>query len=84
MDSTILLTDSSTAFVVGAVLLFLGCGSRFDPDYRLMKARVLALQADPPQPQLGTATTVRALLYLPDGETPSYHWSWCPAPHRGR
>ena len=69
-----------TALLMGGVLLVLGCGSDFDPDYRLVKARVLALQADPPQPQVGAATTLRALVYLPQDETPSYHWSWCPAP----
>jgi hypothetical protein len=68
------------SLLMGGVLLLLGCGSDFDPDYQLKKARVLALQADPPQPQFGTTTTLRALLYLPQDETPSYHWSWCPAP----
>jgi hypothetical protein len=64
-----------------AGLLALGCSDPFTPDYRLVKARVLALQADPPQPQLGESTTLRALLYLPDGTgTPSFHWTWCPAP----
>jgi hypothetical protein len=68
------------ALLIGGILPALGCSSDFDPDYRLTKARVLALQADPPQPQVGTTTTLRALLYLPENETPSYHWSWCPAP----
>jgi hypothetical protein len=66
--------------LIGAVVLLLGCSSGFDPDYRLAKARVLALQADPPQPPFGETTTLRALLYLPANETPTYHWSWCPAP----
>jgi len=62
-------------------LLALGCSDPFTPDYRLVKSRVLALQADPPQPQLGESTTLRALLYLPGAtDTPSYHWTWCPLP----
>jgi hypothetical protein len=68
------------ALLAASVLLALGCGNDFNPEYRLVKARVLALQADPPQPQLGNSTTLRALLYLPEGEPPSYHWSWCPVP----
>jgi hypothetical protein len=66
--------------LMGGVLLALGCDAEFDPDYQLKKARVLALQAEPPQPQVGASTTLRALLYLPDQEAPSYRWSWCPAP----
>jgi len=64
-----------------AGLLALGCSDPYTPDYRLVKTRVLALQADPPQPQLGESTTLRALLYLHEqAEQPSYHWTWCPAP----
>jgi hypothetical protein len=70
----------SPALLIGGALLALGCSSDFTPDYRLVKPRVLALQANPPQPQQGSTTTLRALLYLPENETPSYHWSWCPAP----
>lgn len=66
--------------MVAVALLGLGCSDDFDPDWRLGKARVLAVQADPPQPSFGSSTTLRALLYLPTQETPSYHWSWCPAP----
>src|SRR5512140_2384264 len=68
------------AYFVAFVLPGLGCSSDFDPDWRLGKARVLAVQADPPQPRFGSSTTLRALLYLPAHEAPVYHWSWCPAP----
>lgn len=62
------------------LVLVLGCAGDFDPDWRITKARVLAVQADPPQPSLGSSTTLRALLYLPKDEAPVFHWSWCPAP----
>jgi hypothetical protein len=68
------------ALLLSGILVALGCAGDFEPDWRLMNARVLALQADPPQPQFGGTATLRALLYLPEDETPSYHWSWCPAP----
>jgi hypothetical protein len=72
-------TTRSTVALAG--LLALGCSDPFTPDYRLVKTRVLALQAEPPQPQLGESTTLRALLYLHDlAETPTYHWTWCPVP----
>ena len=75
------MTMRPLALLLGGVLLALGCGSDFDPDYRLVKDRVLALQAEPPQPPQGATTTLRALLYLQDPNgTPRYHWSWCPAP----
>jgi hypothetical protein len=66
-----------------------------DPNFNkpglLKLPRVLAVQAEPPQPSVGTSTTLRALIYLPTsagdaatgagGDTgPQYEWSWCPLP----
>ncbi len=76
------MTMLSRALLVSGLSLALGCSGDFDPDFRLSKTRVLAIQAEPPQPAFGSSTTLRALLYVPDDETPSYRWSWCPAPTR--
>ena len=73
--------------------LALGCA---DPDFNrpelLELPRILAMQAEPPQPSYGTATTLRALIYQPDDRPhadecvgvadpgPKYEWSWCPLP----
>ncbi len=78
-------------FLVGALAL-LGCNNNSFNTPQLLKApRVLAIQAEPPQPSVGTSTTLRALIYLPPvhsdaaicaGVDPAaqYHWSWCPVP----
>jgi len=76
--------------MVGAALAILSCSrSGFNTPTLLNKVRVLAIQADPPQPALGAATTLSKLVYLPpasvDGGIPEvavtgYDWSWCPLP----
>ncbi len=69
-----------------ALALLAGCDSGFDPYNRLESLRVLAIAADPPNPQPGAATTVSALLYTPEdgaSEAPpnvTFAWSWCPFP----
>jgi hypothetical protein len=42
--------------------------------------RLLAVQAEPPNPTFGQPTLLRPLVYLPPGEDVSYEWSWCPVP----
>jgi len=61
-------------------LMLWGCSGDFNTPTKLDQARVLAIQAEPAQPTLGTATSLRALLYLPEGVTATYSWSWCPLP----
>jgi hypothetical protein len=80
-----------------ALALLLGALSSVactDPDFNrpelLRLPRVLAVQAEPPQPSFGTATTLRALIYQPPNTKsdaaecagsdpgPKYQWSWCP------
>ena len=77
----------STIFAVtaGAALALVGCSrSDFNTPTKLNKVRILAIQAEPPQPALGASTTLRALVYQPppaDGGTAeplTYSWSWCP------
>ena len=65
-----------------------GCGSDFDPPYRLTKARVLAIKAEPPGPGYGETATLTPLFYFPDPKLPDAGvtavtrttWSWCPLP----
>ena len=78
------------AFV--SALALLGCGNRnFNTPQLLTTPRVLAIQAEPPQPSFGASATLRALIYLPPvhsdaatcaGVDPAaqYQWSWCPVP----
>ncbi|MEO5767516.1 MAG: hypothetical protein ABIS92_04125 [Polyangia bacterium] len=62
-------------------LIVLGCGPTFDPVARLTKLRVLALRAEPINPQLGELVTLEPLIYAPPemaGQPFTYSWSWCP------
>jgi len=78
--------------LLASALALAGCGdSNFNRPDLLTQPRILAIQAEPPQPPVGTSTTLRALLYQPpvtgDGgacpdpsAAPTYTWSWCPWP----
>jgi hypothetical protein len=72
--------------IAGVALALLACSrSDFNTPTLLNKPRILAIQAEPPQPALGASTTLRALVYQPplgDGGTAgvTYSWSWCPLP----
>jgi len=80
------------AYAFVSALALLGCGNNNFNTPQLLKApRVLAIQAEPPQPSFGTSTTLRTLIYLPPvhsdpatcaGVDPAakYQWSWCPVP----
>ena len=80
---------STTTLMAGVALALFGCSSSdFNTPTKLNKVRILAIQADPAQPALGSSTTLRALVYQPppsaDGGTDAgvsvtgYSWSWCP------
>jgi hypothetical protein len=75
-----------------STLALVGCGNRdFNKPELLNQPRILAVQAEPPQPSFGTATTLRTLVYQPPltansencpnpSAAPTYQWSWCPWP----
>ncbi|MGA7742931.1 MAG: hypothetical protein WCE40_13925 [Polyangia bacterium] len=69
--------------LAGAALALFGCSSDFNTPTLLNKVRILAIQAEPPQPALGASTTLRALVYQPPSAdagvgVTGYSWSWCP------
>jgi hypothetical protein len=80
------------AYAFASALALLGCSNRnFNTPQLLTTPRVLAIQAEPPQPSFGASATLRALIYLPpvrsDAATcagvdsaAQYQWSWCPVP----
>ena len=74
----------AVACALASVLALLGCGNRdFNTPQRLDVPRVLAIAAEPPQPRMGTATTLQALVFIPPGdlgESATYAWKWCPMP----
>jgi hypothetical protein len=80
--------------LLASVLALFGCGNRnFNRPDLLTEPRILAIQAEPPQPTVGTSTTLRALVYQPPvtndggacpdpGTAPTtYAWSWCLLPY---
>jgi hypothetical protein len=58
----------------------LACDNEISSASRLRRVRLLAVQAEPPNPALGQTTRLRPLVYLPPGESVTYEWSWCPVP----
>jgi len=67
------------------LLLFLlagpsACDDGVSSASQLKRLRLLAVQAEPPNPRLGESTVLRPLVYLPPGESVTYEWSWCPVP----
>jgi len=57
-----------------------GCGAELTPKTKLRDARILAVRAEPVNPEPGEVSTFTPLLYMPEGETATYQWSWCPFP----
>jgi hypothetical protein len=66
----------SLLFATGA------CDDGVSSASRLRRLRLLAVQAEPPNPAFGTTTRLRPLVYVPPGESVTYAWSWCPVPTR--
>ncbi|MGH1341723.1 MAG: hypothetical protein ACRBN8_09245 [Nannocystales bacterium] len=70
------------------VTVALGCQLKLEPEDSLQqlgpRARVLAIQSDPPDLVLGEAAQVRALVHRPvegrcdPSDIIEYSWSWCP------
>jgi hypothetical protein len=79
---------TTTVMASAALVLFACSKSGFNTPTLLNKPRVLAIQADPPQPALGEATTLSKLVYPPpasvdggaDAGVSGWDWSWCPLP----
>jgi hypothetical protein len=71
-------------FLLISALPLLACSNRnFNTPRLLDQPRILAIQAEPPQPKVGETTTLTPLVYLPPGdigENATYHWKWCPLP----
>ena len=62
-------------------LVVSACSSDFDPPYRLLSLRVLAMQSEPVAPAAGETSSLSALVYtLPGVDVDRYAWSWCPFP----
>jgi len=57
---------TTSTVMAGVALALLACSrSDFNTPTLLNKPRILAIQAEPPQPALGASTTLRALVYQP-------------------
>lgn len=61
-----------------AALLLAACGPEFVPGSVLDDLRVLAVAPDRPDAAPGEKVTVRALTYVPPGETVTETWTFCP------
>lgn len=58
----------------------LGCDSEFEPYNRLSALRVLAVQSEPASPGPNETALLTPLTFVPEGESATFSWSWCPIP----
>ena len=65
-----------SCLVVGSA----ACDNNISSASMLQRLRLLAIQAEPPNPALGQTTQLLPLVYVPPGESVTYEWSWCPVP----
>ncbi|MSP63520.1 MAG: hypothetical protein EXR72_24885 [Myxococcales bacterium] len=73
--------DLSQRLVIAALLVAAGCAGDLPPASRIDKLRVLAVRAEPPEVEPGTASALDALVALPpeggaDAGTPGVTWLW--------
>lgn len=66
--------------LLGSLSLTAGCDDDISSSSRLRRLRLLAVQAEPPNPAFGQTTVLRPLVYVPPGEGVTYEWTWCPVP----
>ena len=70
--------------ICALLLIFLtspvACDNEISSASQLRRPRLLAVQAEPPNPIFGQSARLRPLVYLPPGESVTYEWSWCPVP----
>ncbi len=67
------------AITLGITLVLASCAGDFTPYNEVKSLRILALQAEPPNPRPGQTSVLRALVVSPDNQPITYEWSWCPA-----
>ena len=68
-------------WTIGALILGLlttSCGREFDPYWRIVDFRVLALRTSEPELRPGETAVIDALTFSPDGDPIEYQWEWCP------
>jgi hypothetical protein len=71
---------AACALLLTFLATFAACDNEISSASRLRRPRLLAVQAEPPNPAFGQTTRLRPLVYLPPGESVTYEWSWCPVP----
>ncbi len=64
--------------VIAFALLATSCGREFDPYWRILDFRLLAVKSSLPELRPGQTAEIEALTYVPPGQDVTYEWSWCP------
>ncbi len=66
--------------VLGIVSLALlaGCGRTFEPYWRILDFRVLAVKSSHPELRPGQTAQIEALTYTNTDDPITYQWEWCP------
>ncbi len=63
---------------VAAAVLALSCSPDFEPYWKIHDLRVMGIKVDPVVAKPFEPVALTALIYDPDDQELSYHWSWCP------
>ena len=74
------MSKTSCVLLLTFLSSLIACDNDISSASRLRRPRLLAVQAEPPNPAFGQTTRLRPLVYLPPGESVTYEWSWCPVP----
>lgn len=68
---------------VGVLALLAGCGREFEPYWRILDFRVLAVRSSYPELRPGQIAEFEALTYTNSEGPISYQWEWCPLKTNG-
>ena len=65
-------------FIAVAFALLSGCGREFEPYWRVLDFRVLAVKSSYPELRPGQTAEFSALTYTNTEDPITYQWEWCP------
>lgn len=64
--------------LLGLSSLLPACGPEFEPYWRILDFRILAIRTSEPQQRPDEVATIEALAYTTPGNEIEYQWEWCP------
>lgn len=65
-------------WMAAALAMLAGCGREFEPYWKILDFRVLAVRSSHPELRPGQTAEIDALTYTNLDQPISYRWEWCP------